>query len=259
MIVTHPVLFRQLKRLKISEDQVPSLSQWHAILESINENYQDADKGQYLSELSINISSREMLEKNRKLSDAISQLQAIQNQLIQSEKMATIGQLSAGVAHEINNPLSFSLSNIGVLQKRLVILLQLIDFYKDLSNQYPDIAITIDLFMKEKNIMSILADFEPIIAETKEGLMRIKEIVKNLNKFSDLGKQEMNPIDINSCLKSAIEIMKNKLNKKCDLHIDLGTLPEIIGIYKDLKPEFALCFIHYIFARFGLISFKISF
>lgn len=233
MTVRHAVLLRQLKRLKLSEDQIPTLAQWQGILEQIDDSYNDADESRYLNERSINISSREMTEKNQELLAIISKLRNVQQDLIQAEKMATIGQLSAGIAHEINNPLSYALSNIGVLQKRLPILLQLLDFYQNPNHNLP-----LPEIINQINVPSILADLLPLVVETKEGLIRIKDIVENLNQFTRTRKETNILIDLNTILESAIKIMHNKLKYKCNLQVNLGELPKILGNPTELSVAF---------------------
>lgn len=241
--ITHPVLLRQLKRLNLSADKPPTISEWNEILNRIDQSYHDADQSQYLNEISINVSSREMLQKNRDLTESINQLNKLQDQLIQSEKQATIGQISSGVAHEINNPLSYSLSNVDTLQKRIHILLRLIDLYKDILNsnrcEYGDKLISeINSFIQDNRIPSIISDFEPLFSETRDGLLRIKNIVQKLSKLSIIKKDDMLKIDINNCLKNAIEIIRNKDEFKHEININLGEVPNVYGISSELEVVF---------------------
>jgi two-component system NtrC family sensor kinase len=240
MKVTHPVLRRILKRIKLSEGEIPTLEQWHALLKIMDSNIHEADQAQYLNELSINVSSREMAEKNKELTNNIDTLKMLQQKLIQSEKMATIGQLSAGIAHEINNPLGFSLANIGSLEKRLRTLINLIGLINNLSNDSTN-KVTADLiseithFIHKNKIHEIITDLNPLLNETKDGLLRIKKIVANLSRFADKKMEEMKLLNINDCIESAVDICRNELNEKCELTVNLGTLPQTSGVFADLE------------------------
>jgi two-component system NtrC family sensor kinase len=242
-MIIHPVLRRQLKRLNLNDDQVPKIKQWQAFLNSVERFYADADQSRYLNETSIQISSREMLEINQNLIKTIEELKKTQQQLIQSEKMATVGQLSAGVAHEINNPLTYAMNNLDTLHRRLMILLQLLKLYNELmtksqnenANEATD---EMNIFTKEKNIDNIIADFDPIINETKNGLLRIKEIVKNLEKFASTHKIEMTSIDVNLGLSQAIETVQSKSKHALSIVSHLENLPTISGISNELKLVF---------------------
>ncbi len=191
MTITHPVLLRQLKRSKITLDQ-----------------------GQYLNEISIKVSSREMLEKNKELLATINQLSEAQTYLLRAEKMATIGQLASGMAHEINTPLTYVLCNIDIIHKRFLSLLN------------------------ETTDASLSDDIETLIAETKEGLLRIKEIIVSLNKIASSNIEEKQMININACLQSAIESTRDELQDKCELVINLMEVPVIEGIAREIEIAF---------------------
>ena len=244
-MIIHPVLKRQLKRLNISEDQVPTIDQWNDLLNRIERTYFDSDQGQYLNELSINVSSREMAEQNQKLAEAIKQLHKTQDALIKSEKKAAIGQISAGVAHEINNPLTYVLGNIGILDKRSIILLQAIDFYKNLISQLPnkplnEIESDIINFESKNKILKIISDLNPVAEEIKEGLYRIKQIIINLNNVANKKIEPLQEIDINECLKSAIKNISEKSAKQVGICSDFGNLPKILGVFTELELSFII-------------------
>lgn len=245
-MIIHPVLQRQLKRLSISEDQPPSLDQWRELVKHVNQSYQDNDLGQYLNEQSIKVSSHEMSEKNKMLLETITQLKRAQYQVIQSEKMAVIGQLSAGIAHEINNPLSFVMSNINILHKRLSIIFQLIKLSQQLANtahaqqrnELDNDCKKLISFSEQNQFPSIMADIEDIMHESKEGLNRIKAIVSSLSVFLNTDDNSTESVNINDCIKSAIEMVFNKLKYKITLHKKLADLPLIQGSSSQLTLVF---------------------
>jgi len=188
----------------------------------------------------------ELSNKNEQLTDTLKKLQEAQINLVQSEKMAMVGQLSSGIAHEINNPLSFIMSNIAVLQKRIMIITQLVELYQNLTNEIKEshvialdnVCNKITTFKAENKIAAIFQDFNDIVNETNEGLIRIKNIVANMSSFSNVRDNEITPINLNTCINDAIEIVWNKLKYKNELHKNLADLPTINASSDQFKTIF---------------------
>ncbi len=154
-------------------------------------------------------------ERTAELSDALEKNKLMQDHLIQVEKMATVGQLTAGLAHEINNPLSYALSNMTVLDERLV-------------------ALEKHLPPNERN-----QDTHDLITETEEGLLRIKKIISDVRGVSSEKKEELQPVDINTCIESAVELAWNKIKDKCVLQKKLDpSLPKIMGYPNQITQVF---------------------
>jgi len=141
-----------------------------------------------------------------------------QSQLVQSEKMASLGQLSAGIAHEINNPIGFVVSNIGTLKEYM----GAISNYIMLSNKLvsaseSDISNKMRAIDEEENFSFIIDDINEIISDCDSGLFRIKEIVANLKSFSRLDEEEKLLFNINECIENIIKVVWNELKYKVDL------------------------------------------
>ncbi len=167
--------------------------------------------------------------KNLELADAYKQLKNSQVQILQQEKMASIGQLAAGVAHEINNPMGFITSNLGTLGK-----------YFDRMNhflEHQQVAISehvaeegqqnIIAERKKLKIDYLLEDSRDLIEESLDGADRVKAIVQNLKTFSRLDQDHEQEADINQCLESTISIAWNELKYKATLEKDFGSLPRL--------------------------------
>jgi len=162
------------------------------------------------------------------------------------QRLTAVTQLAAGVAHEINNPLSYILSNISVLQKRLSIILQLQELYQALlgeiknsqSSQFHNAAENVALFCAEKKIPMIIEDSNNLITESKDGLLRIKDIISNLRNFSSPDKKLIETVNINMIIESSLEIFANKFKEKCVVHKKLSDLPPIIASSKQLTILF---------------------
>jgi signal transduction histidine kinase len=176
----------------------------------------------------------EMSVLNKKLED-------VHIQLLQSEKMASLGQLAAGVAHEINNPIGFVHSNLGVLETHVAKLLEVIDAF-DIASSHgftPQDVEAIHHLKAEKEIDYLRGDIPALLAESKDGLMRVKEIVQNLKDFSRIGESGWEKADIHHCLDSTLKIIANELKYKCTLikHYD-PALPQVRCIAAQLNQVF---------------------
>ncbi len=178
-------------------------------------------------------------EKTGELKKSLKDLQETQSQLVQSEKMASIGQLAAGVAHEINNPVGFVKSNLKTMNEYREDLIRLLDYYANLeatinkeSKISGNAAIhkAIEEIQKVKDEVDldfILDDYEKVIAESLEGVARVAKIVSNLKDFSHVDKAELEHADINKGIESTINIAWNELKYKANVVKKLGDIPLI--------------------------------
>ncbi|RJP81639.1 MAG: response regulator [Candidatus Zixiibacteriota bacterium] len=170
--------------------------------------------------------TREIQERNRRLEDTLTQLNDTQMQLLQSEKMASIGQLAAGVAHEINNPIGFINSNLSTLKKYII---NLKDYCRAVDRVVQsDDADSIEELIRLKKIKKvdfILDDVTSVIEESIEGTDRVKTIVQDLKDFSHQDRGTLNEYDLNKGIRSTLNIVWNELKYKAEVIQDLGDLP----------------------------------
>jgi two-component system NtrC family sensor kinase len=160
------------------------------------------------------------------------ELKETQAQLLQHSKLASIGQLAAGVAHEINNPIAFVSSNIELLQGYFSLLKDMFAkaqalFDLDLKSD-KDIITTKNewqSFCTQRNISEIIELAPTVFSETVFGLERVSEIVADLKSFSHVEENEMQEIDINACLNLTLKIIHNELKYKCTIHKKYAQLP----------------------------------
>jgi two-component system NtrC family sensor kinase len=141
----------------------------------------------------------------------------LQSQLLQSEKMSSIGQLAAGVAHEINNPVGFVNSNLGTLKTYVNQLLELLDAYEAGS--------VTDELRQKADLAFLRQDIVDLVQESQEGLERIKKIISNLQDFSHVDDAEWHDADLNSGFESTLNVVWNALKYKATLVREFGKIP----------------------------------
>jgi PAS domain S-box-containing protein len=172
-------------------------------------------------------------ELNKKLEDA-------QNQLLQSEKMASLGQLAAGIAHELNNPIGFVYSNLGTLETYLHDIFEIARVCEqaiDRSSAPADIA-AIQALKQSKDFDFMRSDVFALMAESQDGLARVKKIVQDLKDFSRPGESEWQWANLHAGLDSTLNIVGNELKYKCTVTKDYGELPLVHCLLAQLNQVF---------------------
>jgi two-component system NtrC family sensor kinase len=182
---------------------------------------------------------RALEERNAELGEALQKLRETQAHLIQHEKMAGVGQLAAGVAHEINNPLSFVVSNFDTLQKYVGRVAEMVAAYRELNARVReeataslrDLADKIEALERKTKLDYILGDLKPLFAETGEGVGRVANIVKALLLFSRADHQEVfGEYDLNAGIRNTLIVARNELKYAAVVEEELGELPPIEAV-----------------------------
>ncbi|MNE30450.1 Sensor protein ZraS [compost metagenome] len=144
--------------------------------------------------------------------------------------MAALGQLTAGIAHEINNPINFVTSNIKPLQLDIADLKEIISKYENLDFSAPDIEDQIreiDAFKKQIDLEFINDEIESLLTGITDGAKRTAEIIRSLRNFSRLDEDDLKPVDINEGLQSTVVLVKNTMPDNLKLVRNFGNLPKV--------------------------------
>ncbi len=176
----------------------------------------------------------EIRSVNKRLEDA-------QNQLLQSEKMASIGQLAAGVAHEINNPVGYINSNLGTLQKYLCDLFDMLAAYEQaepLLAANPETLANIRALRDKLDIAFLKEDVSALMSESQEGITRVKKIVQDLKDFSHVDEAEWQWADIHKGIDSTLNIVWNEIKYKAEVIKEYGSLPDVECLPSQLNQVF---------------------
>jgi PAS domain S-box-containing protein len=169
----------------------------------------------------------------------IRKLGDMQGQLLQSEKMASIGLLAAGVAHEINNPLAFISSNFRSLQRNAQRILELVGFYERIESQLPAGALVpIARLKQEIGLDNIRLDMDDLLSESTEGLKRVKDIVQNLKDFSRASGTTNEMANLEEGLDSTLNVAWNEIKYKAEVTKEYGAIPEVSCLSSQINQVF---------------------
>ena len=179
-------------------------------------------------------------EQTRHLKQANEELKETQSQMLQNEKMASIGQLAAGVAHEINNPMGFIGSNLNSLAKYLSRIGEFLRLQDDLIGGCLAAEKLEELREKRRKykIDYLLEDSVELIEESLEGSTRVQKIVQDLKSFSRVDRAEVQRADLNECLNTTISIVWNELKYKTTLEKEYGELDPLFCHPQQLNQVF---------------------
>ncbi|MEG4282412.1 PAS domain-containing protein [Microcoleus sp. A006_D1] len=223
--------------LEVSENRTPVNIEYSLLMPSGEETYEarllPLNSNQAIV-IARNITKRKQAEsqlkhKNYELEQTLQQLGRTQAQLIQAEKMSSLGQLVAGIAHEINNPVSFIYGNIIYASEYAKNLLQLYSLYQE---HYPEPVSAISEFADKIEVEFMKDDFPHLLNSIQTGADRIREIVLSLRNFSRLEESDIKRVDIHEGIDSALLILQHRLkengrNRQIEIVKEYGTLPPV--------------------------------
>lgn len=170
-------------------------------------------------------------EKSHALELTLSELRRTQSQLIQSEKMSSLGQMVAGVAHEINNPVGFIYTNLFIARQYFQGLSHLVELYQ---KAYPNSTPKIQELIAELDLKFLIEDWQKLINSMQVGAERIQEIVLSLQNFSRLNKSDLKPVDIHEEINHTLRILQYRFTAESFSNIIIRPEIEVIKEYGQL-------------------------
>jgi two-component system NtrC family sensor kinase len=258
MKTLHSLLRRQLRREFGEPERAPA--ELAGLLRAVSQAYDDADADRRMIERSLDLMSQELTERNGQLradlaerqrardelqrrSDEqqalIQRLEETRHQLVQSEKMASIGQLAAGVAHEINNPIGYVSSNLQSLRDYVESLLAIVAALESHQQALPPpTAARLQQLKAEHDYDYLRADILQLLDESREGALRVKQIVQDLKDFSHVGEQGRQWADLHKGLDSTLNIVHNEIKYVAEVVREYASLPDIECLASQLNQVF---------------------
>jgi two-component system NtrC family sensor kinase len=186
-----------------------------------NADLQSALRERMAAELALQQRNAELTALNSKLEEAHSQM-------MHSEKMASVGQLAAGVAHEINNPIAFVASNLSTLRTYLRDVFRLLESYEQLESEVPASSTLLPKVSTLKQVIQLpflREDVFSLLGESADGVDRVAKIVKDLKDFSHVDKADWQQVNVHENLESTLNVVRHELERKADVVKQYGDVP----------------------------------
>jgi signal transduction histidine kinase len=205
------------------QQQADALQAQQVILQTTNQELQDKSK-------SLSKQNAEIERKNRDLERTMQQLQRTQYLLVQAEKMASLGQLTAGIAHEINNPVNFVSSNVKPLKRDIEEVLSVMAEYEraiageHLQGRFSNV----EKLKSTLGFQFLLEEIDNLLQGIEEGAQRTSEILKGLRNFSRLDEEAKRLADINQGLDSTLLMLRHQLKNRIEVIKEFGDLPQVL-------------------------------
>lgn len=185
--------------------------------------------------------TRELVKRKETLERVLAELKETQLHLIHSEKMASLGQLVAGIAHEINNPITYVKANISILEKKVSSIDQVFHEFSELFDSYevlksrsePELQTVVakleavDRLISTTRFEEFLTELPMVVHEMRDGVERTQKIVEDLRNFSRLDESQFKEILITDCVDSTLNILKNEYKSRVRIHRNYGPVPPI--------------------------------
>lgn len=211
----------------LSDNAAPSLSFDNAPLEikTISQKLTSSFYNLAKEKRQAELANQKIEQQNLQLQDTIVRLEETRVQLVENEKLASIGQLAAGVAHEINNPIGYVMSNLETLEDYISDMKAFIEHANELKNKMPQL----NVYSEQYDIDYILNDLPELLDSSHSGLKRVKTIVKDLRAFSHEVPNHIEEIVLKDLIEQTINLVRPSLPSTVSIHLNLNTMQTLHG------------------------------
>ncbi len=197
----------------------------HGALRVLNEQLEERVKQRTAA---VEQANQQLLANNGELKQLNEKLESAHTQLLQSEKMASIGQLAAGVAHEINNPVGFVNSNLGTLGKYIASMFKVLAAYEsEEANTDAKVFPKVELTKKNVDFPYLVEDIPSLLKESQDGLARVTRIVQDLKDFSHVDEANWQHANLEQGMDSTLNVVSNEIKYKAEIVKKYSGLPEV--------------------------------
>ena len=172
----------------------------------------------------LGVKNKALSHANEELSSTLEKLKQTQVHLIDAEKMASLGQLTAGIAHEINNPINFVAANVSPLRQDLRDITTLLELVREQAKNQRALSPILKKW-EDLDMDYILQEVEQLLGGIQEGATRTKEIVSGLRSFSRMDEHEFKYVDVHESIVSTLTLLHNKTKNRIEIHKDFGDVP----------------------------------
>ncbi len=211
-----------------SSDEIGRLARsFNFMAESLEERSRELTSLNKNLEQKVKARTMALEEANREMAEAYNELKETQFQLVQSEKLASLGQLVAGIAHEIKNPLNFIYGNTGFLRDYINSLEKLVALYEEVAVLGAEDQEAVANLKEEIGYAFIMDDLGTLVDNFEEGAERIHSIVGDLRTFSRTETGEFKAIDLHEAIDLALNLLQNEFKGRIEILKDYGSLPQV--------------------------------
>jgi signal transduction histidine kinase len=254
----HKLLSRQLSKHFGAE--TPQDGRFLAFVGAVDAAYLDQDSDRALLERSIELASKELREKNLQLERDLESIKRLEIELRQADKLRAVGQLAAGIAHEINTPIQFASDSTYFLRNAASDLLSLTLQARKICEAFEagvDTGAERAAFRRaadELDLENIGLELPQAFESLAEGLSRVSQIVLAMKDFGRQDQREKALVDLNRCLQSTLTIASNEVKYAAEVEVQLAEIPHVPGYQGELGQVFLNLFVnaaHAVTERFG--------
>lgn len=172
----------------------------------------------------------------KRLKSTLSDLHTAQEQLIHAEKMASVGQMAAGLAHEINNPISFVISNLGPLDDYVTTLVKMLELHDQLVESIDtncdsgeEIRHSLNQYKTHNQVDFLVDDIKAIVSDSRDGLLRVRDIISDLSDFSHKGHVETHQFNVEKLIKETLTLLKFEISNDISIQVINHIDQDILG------------------------------